>query len=207
MREIGLTSHYRNQFWDAPHSEDFRLVKILLPFGEPAADVVPDSTALVVRRGADGGLFGDFMRWGFPPIRAGYVTQVENVAAKYWAPWLTPEYRCLIAATSFTEPVEGHPSAERWFEARDRRVMWLAGIWRPWSGVRGTPARPANGDHRLFALLSTAPCPKFRPGLPRRMPVVISIDQIDTWLRAPFDTAIKLRRQLPASEIRLVADE
>jgi hypothetical protein len=73
------------------------------------------------------------------------VTNVRNVASPFWRAWLKPQYRCLVLLTSFSE-LQGHQAPE---DAnlvplsKERPLAAFAGIWRPWTDVRGTKADPA----------------------------------------------------------------
>ena len=45
-----------------------------------------------------------------------------------------------------------------WFGLNSNRSPYMfAGIWREWSGARGTKKAPVEGDHLLFAFLTTEP--------------------------------------------------
>ena len=37
----------------------------------------------------------------------------------------------------------------------ERPLAAFAGLWRPWTGIRGTKANPVEGEHRLFGFLTT----------------------------------------------------
>lgn len=71
----------------------------------PQPAIFPDGIAPVVRDTSKGRELLK-MRWGFPspPIYGGPpVMNVHNVKSSYWKPWLKPEQRCLVPATSFSE--------------------------------------------------------------------------------------------------------
>jgi hypothetical protein len=73
----------------------------------PLPGIFPDQMAPIVRTGEDGERELLMMRWGFPspPVFGNPrpVTNVRNVKSAYWKPWLKPEQRCLVPATSFCE--------------------------------------------------------------------------------------------------------
>ena len=124
-------------------------------------DIFPDQMAPVVRNGPDGRELA-MLRWGFPsPTGAPgnrAVTNIRNMASSYWRGWLKPEWRCLVPATSFCEYAPGKPAVPHWFAlGEDRLLFAFAGLWRPWTGTRGTKADPAEGEHQLFALLTCEP--------------------------------------------------
>jgi hypothetical protein len=49
------------------------------------------------------------------------------------------------------------PVVWRWFERADEQPFFFAGIWRPWTGDRGTKKVPNIGDHTLFSIMTTEP--------------------------------------------------
>ena len=96
-------------------------------------------------------------RWGMPsPVFAlkgrnsdGGVTNVRNVASSHWRRWLGVESRCVVPFTSFSEN-ETLPDGRKppiWFAlGEDRPLFALAGLWRPWTGTRGTKAEPLTAS-------------------------------------------------------------
>jgi hypothetical protein len=60
--------------------------------------------------------------------------------------------------TSFCEP---HTETKKWhWFARGgelRQPFAFAGVWRPWTGARGTKSSPVTGDHLLYSILTTNP--------------------------------------------------
>jgi putative SOS response-associated peptidase YedK len=97
-----------------------------------------------------------------------------------------------------------------WFAlAEERPVFAFAGIWRPWTGVRGTkrdnPDRVA-AEHRLFAFLTTEANGVVGPVHPKAMPVLLTKpEEWALWLEAPAAEALRLQRPLPDAEMREVA--
>ena len=87
------------------------------------------------------------------------MTNVRNVASSHWRAWLKPEYRCLVPFTSFCEYEDTRPKKTPiWFAlGADRPLAFFAGIWRPWTGTRGTRAEPVEGEHLLFSFLTCEP--------------------------------------------------
>ena len=127
----------------------------------PLPDVFPDQLAPVVRTGKDGERELTMMRWGFPPppaLGTRPVTNVRNVKSPYWRGWLKPDFRCLVPATSFCEYTDSRPKVPHWFALDETRpVFAFAGIWRPWTGTRGTKAAPAEGEHHRPARSGSRP--------------------------------------------------
>jgi SOS response associated peptidase (SRAP) len=134
----------------------FRVTSDLTANQPPLPAIFPDQLAPVVRVDRDGVRRMEMMRWGFPPppnFGNRPVTNVRNVASSYWRGWLKPNFRCLVPATSFCEYTDTLPKVPHWFAlGPDRPPFAFAGIWRPWTGTRGTARRRTSAvqllDHR-----------------------------------------------------------
>jgi putative SOS response-associated peptidase YedK len=169
----------------------------------PLPGIFPDMLAPVVRTTSDRARELMMMRWGFPPLPdlgTRPVTNIRNTRSSYWRAWLAPAFRCLVPVTSFCEYTDTSPKVAHWF-ARDetRPLFFLAGIWRPWTGRRGTKANPVEGEHLLFSVLTCEPNDVVRPIHAKAMPVVLATEaERETWLEAPVEEALALQKPSPA---------
>lgn len=172
--------------------------------------VFPDYSAPVVRTGRDGLRELTMMRWGFPPppnLGRALVTNVRNVKSPYWRAWLKPEFRCLIPATSFCEYTDSQPKVPTWFAIDESRPpFFFAGIWRPWTGTRGTKAAPVEGEHLIYSFLTCEANEVVRPVHAKAMPVMLTTEEkAELWMTAPAEDALALQRPLPAENMTIVA--
>ena len=181
--------------------------------------IFPDQLAPVICNAKDGTRALELMRWGFPPppkLGTRPVTNVRNVASSYWRSWLAPAYRCLVPATSFCEYTDSLPKVPYWFALDDTRPLFaFAGIWRPWTGARGTKAERSAAaaetgseerEHLVFAFLATTANDIVRPIHAKAMPVVLTSDQeFETCLSAEPTEALKLQRPLPVDQLKIIA--
>ena len=173
--------------------------------------IFPDFLAPVVRTARDGERHLQMMRWGFPPppnLAKLPVTNVRNATSPYWRGWLKPEFRCLVPLTSFCEYADTKPKkTPTWFAlGEDRPLAAFAGIWRPWTGARGTKSVPIEGEHLLFSFLTTDANEEVGAIHPKAMPAILTTgDEFDTWLAAPLEEALRLQRPFPNGSLKIVA--
>lgn len=184
-------------------------------FNEPSRDIYPGTLAPVVRVGADGKREIAPLTWGMPSPPAyvkNYdpgVTNIRNTSSPHWRRWLGVESRCVVPITSFAEPnpaakVEGQRTPNAWF-ARDesRPLMFFAGIWTPWRGVK--KVRDGEQDFELYGFLTCEPNAVVRAIHPKAMPVILTeSEEIETWLTAPWSEAKVLQRPLPHDGLAIV---
>jgi putative SOS response-associated peptidase YedK len=170
----------------------------------PLPDIFPDQLAPVVRTAKDGVREVATMRWGFPPPPAGKrpVTNVRNLISSYWRGWLDkPEFRCLAPATSFVEYTDAQPKIAHWFALGPERPLFcFAGIWRPWTGVRGKE----EGEHLLFSILTTEANDLTRPVHAAASPVILTGEDLDIWLHGSSKDALALAKPFPAERMQVV---
>ena len=134
----------------------------------------------------------------------GGTTNIRNTASKHWQRWLGVEHRCVVPFTSFSEfnKAEG---GDIWFALDDTRPMAVfAGIWTNWTSVRKVKEGETTND--LFGFLTTEPNDVVGLIHPKAMPVILTkADEIETWLTAPLEDALKLQRPLQDGELKIVA--
>lgn len=220
-----MCNRYRNdlrkigRFVGGLVGEEFSETRIPLHFHNLPTEVYPDRLGLVLRRDgeqldAEGGVTmpkprwtWETMRWGFPSPKPGgpLVTNLRHPEKPYWRPYLGVEHRCAVVATSFFEYDERTRGAKRMtqveFARADGEPFCFAGLWRKWSGVRGTKKDPEEGEHHLFTFLTTEPNEVVAPVHPKAMPVLLSQDEVDAWLTAPTKEAFELFHKTPDVEL------
>jgi putative SOS response-associated peptidase YedK len=180
---------------------------------QPLQNIYPDGVAPVVRQ-VDGKRELIKMRWGIPgpAIFGGKpITNVRNTESKYWKPMLKPEGRCLVPATAFCEYSDKpYPKTKRktpvWFALSDKRpIFFFAGIWKEWTGTRGTKKDPMTGKHLLYSFLTTDANKVVAPIHAKAMPVMLtSKEEWKIWLEAPMEEALELQRPLPDKMLKIV---
>lgn len=177
-----------------PYPEDVTL---------PPPELFPKRPAWVVREEA-GGRRIDVMRWGFRHFVTGasgkriekQVTNVRNYTSPFWRSALaSPERRCLVPVTSFSEYGPGPVGAKPlyWFSMPSRPLFSFAGVWRP--GPEGP----------LFAFLTCEPNAMVAPIHPKAMPVILHLEDEETWLSADMSSALALAAPFP-TQLMAVAE-
>jgi putative SOS response-associated peptidase YedK len=176
--------------------------------------IYPDYLAPIVRNQAEGREL-TMARWGMPsPVFAlkgrnagSGVTNIRNVKSPHWRRWLGVEHRCVVPFTSFSEN-ETLPDGKRppvWFAFDETRPLaFFAGLWTNWTSVRKVKEGETSND--IFGFLTTEPNKEVGAVHPKAMPVILTTpDEIDLWMSAPTEVALKLQRPLGNGALRIVA--
>jgi putative SOS response-associated peptidase YedK len=109
-----------------------------------------------------------------------------------------------VCRSSFSEfnKAEG---GDVWFALGESRPLaCFAGIWANWTSVRKVKEGETAND--LYAFLTTEPNTEVRAIHPKAMPVILTTpDDVETWMTAPPDEALRLQRPLPDGVLRIIA--
>ena len=173
--------------------------------------VFPDFLAPIACHAPDGVRELAMAGWGMPgpPAFGGVpITNIRNLKSPHWRAWLKPENRCVVPFTSFCEYANTKPrKTPTWFALDEERPLAVfAGIWTVWHGTRGTKKNPVEGQHELFGFLTTDANAEVGAIHPKAMPVILTTEaEIEQWMSAQAQDALKLQRPLPDDTLKIVA--
>ena len=177
-----------------------------------ALEVYPNRSGPVVVAQDGQRIVREDMLWGFPPTQGGrHIVNFRNLKLKMWRDWLDREHRCVVPATAFAEPDRNtsKPVQWRWFGRPDNEPFFFAGIWRPWTGDRGTKKTPKIGDHLLYSIMTTEPNGIVRPIHGDAMPVMLMTpEDVDRWLNSgSVEEALAMQKPAPDDAIVILPSE
>lgn len=149
----------------------------------PRWNITPDSPILILRAGR-GGREAALPRWGFlgpwmsDPLDPGRQinARIETAAVKPMFEAAAQKGRCLVPADGFYEwQKQGRgPSRPFLIRCRDRRPLWMAGLWRR--------NRLVDGSLLDTAAILTRPADPTLAAIHHRMPVLLPDRLIEAWL-------------------------
>ena len=173
---------------------------------QPLPEIYPNTMAPIVRNG-EGGRELVLARWGMPTL-PGYLkghkvdrgmTNIRNPGSAWWKRWEGGAHRCLVPLTAFSEPerLPDGKSQPVWFARSDGEPLaFFAGIWCRWTSVRKLADGETTDD--LFGFLTTEANREVGAIHPKAMPVILrQSDELDVWMHAPAEEALRLQRALP----------
>ena len=172
------------------------------PFIRAARDSVEPVRELVVGQWA-------LIPWFAKAAKLPYSTnnaRFETVAtaASFKQPWARGQ-RCIIPADWFDEPNWESGKNEWWRFRRSDGAPWgLAGLWNAWTDkatgeiVDSYTMLTINADDHPLMRRMHKPDPKLPPDQQdKRSVVAIEMEDVDTWLFAPVEQAVKLVKLAP----------
>jgi putative SOS response-associated peptidase YedK len=184
-------------------------------WNEASFDVYPGYQAPIGRLTEDGSREIAPATWGMPSPPAfvkNYdpgVTNIRNASSPHWRRWMGLTSRCVVPFTSFVGPDPASKAAggrvpNACFAGNeDRPLMFFAGFWTPWKGIRRV--RDGEQEYGLFGFLTTTPNEIVEPIHQTVMPSILTTPEgVSTWLTAPWDEAKHLQRPLPGNMLVIV---
>jgi putative SOS response-associated peptidase YedK len=156
-------------------------------------NIAPTQEAPVVRVAKDGARELAVLRWGLVPSWAKDVkvgtkminARSEGVESRPAFRDAVKQRRCVVPATGFFE-WQGEPGRKQPFAITlpGQSLFAFAGLWERWRGNGGEPVE-------TFTIVTTD-ANESVARIHDRMPVILPMDAVDTWLTAPPDEARRL---------------
>ena len=148
------------------------------------------------------------MHWGLTPWNKGrrWVVNFRHPLSQKWMILIeNTRLRCIVPARAFAvRDKNSSPARLWWFERPDREPFFFAGVWTDWKGDRGTKRKPADGDHRLFSIMTTDPNTVVHSVHDKAMPVMLMTrEHIEQWLEGTIGEALAIQKPAPDEAIRL----
>ena len=175
----------------------------------PLPSISVGQIAPIVRNAQDSERELVMAMWGMPgpPHFDGILINfIRNVNFAHLSPWLGVPNRCVVPWTSFCQFAPTAPRATpTWFAlGEDRPLAFFGGIATISHGAEGEEGE--HGELHAFGILTTVPNAEVARIHPKSMPVILrTADEIEFWMTAPFDEALKLRQPLPNGSLLIIA--
>jgi hypothetical protein len=126
----------------------------------------------------------------------GRTTNSRNVKSKHWIP-IARRREPLLGAVQLVQRVQQG-------RGRRRPLACFAGVWANWTLVR--KLKEGETTNGIFAFLTTEPNAEVGTIHPKAMPVILTTsEEVETWMTAPPDEALKLQRPLSDGTLQIVA--
>lgn len=156
-------------------------------------NIAPTQEAPVVRTGREGRREIAMLRWGLVPYWAKDLkvgtkminARSEGVADKPAFRAAVQKRRCIVPATGFFE-WQGEAGRKQPYAITlpGEKLFAFAGLWERWKPAEGEPVE-------TFTIVTTdANAPVAR--IHDRMPVILPMDAVETWLTGPTEEALAL---------------
>ena len=153
-------------------------------------NIAPTQQAPVVRAGSGGAREVALLRWGLVPFWARDIkvgtkminARSEGVESKPAFREALRQRRCIVPATGFFE-WQGEPGRKQPFAITvpELPLLAFAGLWERWTPAGGEPVE-------TFTIMTTDANEQVAR-VHDRMPVILPMAGIDTWLTGPVDEA------------------
>ena len=154
-------------------------------------NIAPTQDAPVVRVDREGNRELAVLRWGLVPfwakdLKVGTTminARSEGIETKPAFREALKSRRCIVPATGFFEWRGERPGRKQPFAITvpEMPLFGFAGLWERW--------KPAQGDPVETFTIVTADANETVAQVHDRMPVILPMDAIDTWLTGPADAA------------------
>ncbi len=180
---------------------------------EPRDAVLPSDIAPVVKLAEDGERELVNLSWGFvrrepgkSPRRVVNTRDDQVRGNPFWRSSFETR-RCLVPATSYSEPQGVKPATRHWFAVKgdddSRPLFAFAGLWRSYKGPLKKDGPQVEID--VYSIMTTTPNELTASINHERMPVLLNAEaDFARWLTGTAEEAFELCRPYAASDMQIV---